>query len=301
MIFYFRAGYGGGGPIDEQLESVADQYQDQGNQALAEMWKAQQDLTNLMQQLARQKLGQKTQIGTSSNCMPKDGTFNVSFGGASHEGSFSDGKFHVKDQAHPGIVEGQDTKNIATVTLQQAALLGGQETVRKLDFFWIRPGQQIFINSPLPTRYIVAMLPCTITAVWSKKTYNGAKIDTVVPSNYYSVGNMVCGTVIATILTMNKPLSHYEHEGWDDEITVDVVSPIGPNTVDIMIWLITTYTTLGIDAASFNHVKSRLAPFPSSFCLFDRKNIVELLNEIAYQARCAIWMKEGNLLSPILG
>lgn len=293
LLYYYRAGRGGGGAIDEQLDSLGDQYQDQGNQFLHEMWKAQQDASNLGQQLARQKSGQKKSISTTSDCFPKDGNFNVSFGGAAHEGTFADGKFHVKDQAHPGIVEGQQTNNLGQVSYENSMLTSGQETIRKLDFFWIKPGQQIFIESDLPTRYIVAMLPCTITAVWSKKTYNGAKIDTVVPSNYYSVAYMPVGAVIATVLTVTKPLSHYKDEGWDDEITIDLVSPVGPNTVDIITWLITTYTTLGIDGASFAHVRAALIPFPSNFCLFERKNIVALLSEIAYLARCAIWLKQG--------
>src|SRR5690606_24311821 len=55
-----------------------------------------------------------------------------------------------------------------------------------------------------------------------------------------------------------------------------------------------TYTNLGIDSSSYNTTRSRLNPFPSNFCLFDRKNIVDALREIAYQSRCAIWLNNGT-------
>lgn len=88
--------------------------------------------------------------------------------------------------------------------------------------------------------------------------------------------------------------------GWSDEIFVDVISPVGPNTTDILQFLVDTYATtlenftnFTCDPISFSTVHSQLSPFPMNFCLFERKNLVQALSEIAFQARCSIYLKEN--------
>lgn len=279
---------------DPQLHDQGDQYQAQGNQALHDQWKAQQDFSNLASQVASQKSGRKSQLGVAGGgCFPQNKQTNVKFGGTDHTGTFQGNTFVVNDSAHPGAQNGTSTQNYQQVDIEEAQLMGGQQTIQKLDYWWIDAGSPITVTDEMPVRYVVAMLPCTVLNVWSKKTYSGVQIDTQVPPSYYNVSLMPFGTIIATVVTLPRPLSHYQGEGWDDSIFVDVQSPIGPGTVDIITWLITTYTTLGIDAASFASVAVSLAPFPSNFCLFDRQNVVQLLTNIAYLARCSIWMKEN--------
>ena len=88
--------------------------------------------------------------------------------------------------------------------------------------------------------------------------------------------------------------------GWSDEIFVDLISPVGPNTANILAFLIDTYATIAEnftnftwDPITFSMVGAQINPFPMNFCLFDRKNLVQALNEIAFQARCAIFLKEN--------
>ena len=69
-------------------------------------------------------------------------------------------------------------------------------------------------------------------------------------------------------------------------------SSVGPNTVDIMKYLIDTYTTLSYDNDSFNYCAEKLAAFPSNFALLETKNIIDVLRDIAFQCRCAIWISD---------
>ena len=69
-------------------------------------------------------------------------------------------------------------------------------------------------------------------------------------------------------------------------------SSVGPNTVDIMKYLIDTYTTLSYDNDSFNYCAEKLADFSSNFALVETKNIIDVLRDIAFQCRCAIWISD---------
>lgn len=81
---------------------------------------------------------------------------------------------------------------------------------------------------------------------------------------------------------------------FEDEIWVSYRSTIGPNPVDIMSYLIKKYTKFGIDRESFARVRLNLQQYRMDFCTPERKNIIQALKEIAFQARCAIYLKDGK-------
>jgi hypothetical protein len=217
-------------------------------------------------------------------------------------------------------------------------------------FVFVKAGTKIKWVSDLPQRWIAAMLPCTVLGVYAIRDYDGTKLMTAVPTNYYTVSyknySSRDGTgpgITATVITLKQPLSYIndvelttaetgaglvvttessvtgQHlqeidkrgsffslinstfsSGWEDQIYVDLISPVGPNTADILSYLITTYSGVpypstppfACDPTTFNLVRSQLSAFPMHFCLFDRKNLFDVLKEIAFQARCAIWLKE---------
>ena len=117
------------------------------------------------------------------------------------------------------------------------------------------------------------------------------------PTDYYTVSTVNYGPIIAVIITMERQLSTYRYtdgtnQGWSNEIYVTFESSVGPNTVDIMKYLIDTYTTLAYDNDSFNYCAEKLAAFPSNFALLETKNIIDVLRDIAFQCRCAIWISD---------
>ncbi len=215
-------------------------------------------------------------------------------------------------------------------------------------FIFVKAGTRIKLVSDLPMRWVAAMLPCTVLGVYAIRDYDGTKLMTAVPTNYYSVSyeNFSAADggpgITATMITLKQPLSYINdvelttaetgtgivrtttssvtgqhvfdtqaksyfnknqsssfESGWEDQIYVDMISPVGPNTADILQYLITTYSGVPYpappftcDATSFNTVRTQLNNFPMHFCLFERKNLFDTLKEIAFQARCAIWLKE---------
>ena len=130
------------------------------------------------------------------------------------------------------------------------------------------------------------------------QTVNGQRCD-VVPPSWYTVETVQYGSITAVQVVLNQRLSLVVYQdlntnwitGWSDQIYVTFQSSIGPNIVDILEYLIENYTDLTWDATSFNHCRTKLAPFPANFPLLDRKNVLQVLKDIAFQCRCAVWIE----------
>ncbi len=157
------------------------------------------------------------------------------------------------------------------------------------------------MHSSEPITYIVSIIPGTVLAVKAYKQFTGERRLVVVPDNLYRVETKVYGSVTAVQIVFDRPLSTITDQsttngsngGWSDDIYVTFQSTIGPNIVDILKHLIDTYTDLEYDAATFNAVRTKLEKFPANFPILERKNTLQVLQEIAYQARCALWISNG--------
>lgn len=172
----------------------------------------------------------------------------------------------------------------------------------KGEYFHANAGSAVKIVGNYPIRYIISIIPgVSVIHLSSKRNVNGLKIITPIPPWYYKIYTMTFGSVVATVAEFAMPLSSIESgvvgapgPDWEDEVYATVTSPIGPNVVDIMTYLIQTYTDFGIDATTFNYVRTKVANYPANFALLTRPNIVTLLKEIAFQARCSIWLASGK-------
>lgn len=113
----------------------------------------------------------------------------------------------------------------------------------------------------------------------------------IIPSSYYTIN-----TSIDTSVSFDRKLKSYPDQYWDEsEIFVTQSSTVGPNTSDIIKWLIQNYTSLQINLTSFNSVKTKIDKYPSNFTLYDSKKAIELCREIAWQARCALRVFNGTV------
>ena len=138
-------------------------------------------------------------------------------------------------------------------------------------------------------------------AVKAYRTYNGARQLVVLTPDMYTVQTVNYGSITAVEIVLPQLLSTVAYQdangdliqGWSDDLYVTFQSTVGPNIVDILEYIIDNYTTLTYDAASFNYVRTKLAPFPANFPLLQRKNVVEVLKEIAFQCRCAFWLEDN--------
>jgi len=163
------------------------------------------------------------------------------------------------------------------------------------EHIWIDSGARVTIYSAENITYLVSIIPGTVLAVKAYKTFEGGERRLVnVPNNLWWVENHNYGPITATQVVVQKPLSTYEGQGWSDQIYVTFESSVGPHTCDILEHIIDNYTDLTYDTTSFTAIRTKLDPFPMNFPILDRKNTIEVLQEIAFQARCALWLSNGK-------
>lgn len=166
--------------------------------------------------------------------------------------------------------------------------------------FWAEPGATVRIYSDEPITYIVAALytywPGTVLAVKAYKEFPGERRLVDVPSSYYTIHQVAYGDLRTVQIVTQRPLSSYADQGWTDDlyVTFKSHSAVGPDMIDTLIYLIQHFTDLVYDYDSFESVRIKLEPFPVNFPVLERKNTVQILQEIAFQARCALWISNGK-------
>lgn len=158
------------------------------------------------------------------------------------------------------------------------------------DFFYATPGTTVTLAGQEELVYVANLLPSTVLSVKAFREFDTGQVLVTVPEQFYTVRHTDYGGYICTEIVFKTPLSR-RGVGWSDEIFVTLTSSIGPNTVDIIRWLIGKYTPYGIDNASFDHVRAVIDKYPSHFPILERKNILQVLEEIAYQSRCALYLR----------
>ena len=179
----------------------------------------------------------------------------------------------------------EPNKNIDVSEIPDQAIWEGQPGSTVIDF-----------NNPYMI-YIANILESDVKAVMAYKTNErGEQYLEVVPSDYYTLNEAEdLGALTVTSIKFYTPLSSIQGEGWENQIYVSLRSSVGPNVVDILTYIIDTYTDKQWDSTTFNHVKSLFDDkYPANFALFERKNVLTILQEIAFQARCSLCLIEDK-------
>lgn len=169
-------------------------------------------------------------------------------------------------------------------------------SIKSSSFFWANAGATVTLDSDEDILYIVNLLPSTILRVAAYRELSGGRQLVTVPDAYYTVRQTdYTGYTGVMELVFDRPLNLRDTEtggGWSDDVYVTMTSSVGPNTVDIIEWFVGKYTSYTVDSDSFNTVRMQIDNYPMHFPLLVRKNIINVLEEIAYQARCALWLKD---------
>ncbi len=276
-----------------QWSGVAKQYLANGNKALLEAQKVRRQTDTLTTVQRNQQQNQKKVLKVSNGAaFPQGVETAISIAGARHEGVFVGDTFVVNKAVHP------DAEKFDGYT-QPDRFEPGTPSIPRQTYFYADAGTPLKLNyvvggqdaETLSVRYIVAAtIQVTVEAVYAYRTVDGIRYYTIVPSNYYSVLQVNFGSLPVTMLFLRAPLSSLGL-GYDDDLYVTCRSSVGPNTVDIVKWLIESYTDRTYDATSFASVRTKVSPFPMNFALTDRPTVLSLLSDLAYQARCIIWLK----------
>jgi hypothetical protein len=152
-------------------------------------------------------------------------------------------------------------------------------------------------DTDIPDIYVMSLNTLdSLDAVYGKKKIKLGSIERSVfapiPSTYYQVqlsSDYAINTTRASALLFYEPLENYntDTEKWEETIYISGTSTVGPNTANIIKWLLLNYTDYAVDNLSFNDVASEL-PFGSNFGFYEREDTLKLCQRIAWQARCAL-------------
>lgn len=293
-IYSYHTGMTDGLHVDDYWQRIGDGWVDKGNEALHQCYQAQQELAQLITTGTHQKGFSKSSMRVQNgSCFPEGHSGSMKMqNGTDVSGQIIDGTFIIDNVRHPAQ-DGSLFHDVTEVPIEESVQVGGnQRIIQQLGFVWEPADQPFQLSGDIPIRFIAAMLPCQVLNVWAYKNFQNTKLLVQVPIDYYVVSVQSFGSLHCTMVTLPRTLSSYR-TGWEDDIFVDLISPIGPNTIDILEWIIRNYTTIGIDATSFATVRSRVAGAPSNFCLLKQEDVVKLLGDIAYQARCYILLKNN--------
>lgn len=169
-----------------------------------------------------------------------------------------------------------------------------QRTDQLLQHYWAPPGSSVNIWSIEEITYLISTIPGTVLTLKAYKNLEGERILVNIPTDLYEISEVDYGPVQTVQAVFDKPLSTITDQGWEDNVYATFNSDVGPHTCDILQYIIDNYTDLEYDVSSFTDIRTSLDPFPMNFPILDRKNTLTVLQDIAFQARCALWLSNGT-------
>lgn len=297
------AAFNGDEELEQQLEAQAAQFAVQAVQTASQVPPL---LETYFEQVATEKDSIRILNG---NKFPQGTTLTLAFEAtrsgnpnavAKITGSFSGDIFTISKRIHPERANFPPKVWPAAlflswdgpVTGASGSIATGEIIGDSAGFFWADAGSRVYIDGHRPVEFVASIVPGTVLKVSAKRAVEGAEELFTVPESYYTVFTRNYGTIDAVIISLNRPLTSYFGEGWADEIYFSFVSDIGPNTVDILEYLIDLYTEYPVNTDSFNYVRDKVENYPSNFALLTRKNLIDTLQEISMRARCALWLTD---------
>jgi len=162
-------------------------------------------------------------------------------------------------------------------------------------FIWLPPGSEVLLAAESEIVHLVSLIPGTVNEVAAYRTYGDVTLLSEVDPSRYTVVTSDFGAYDVTEVRLNTQLSLIQDEDWDDTIYVSFTSSVGPNPVDAIDYLVNTYTDFTIDNDSFNSVRLDLANYPANFYIKERRSVLEVMRDIAFQFRCAVFIRDNTV------
>ncbi len=279
-------------------DNAGDQFTELANQALAIVQQVLTDKNNLETILTEQILyqnGLDTQGGTSGKvqCI-SDVPVKLN------------GLFELGDLVIRGHMTASNGRT-STLTIDKIVHpIPGTTTwgnnyfpPQKESFIFVNAGTAVKFLGKYPLRYLVNTLGGTVEGVYAYRQFEGLKRLAPVPKKYWNtiaVKTVPPGVVTtvptfrALVIELTQPLSTLRNEFWDDDLYVSYKSSIGPNSIDILKFLIGMYTHYSIDINSFNKTPA----YNCNFVLPDQKDVMQVIKEICFQCKYGIWIQQGK-------
>lgn len=145
--------------------------------------------------------------------------------------------------------------------------------------------------------YVVSIIPGTVLKVSAYKStgYGHASTLVTLPSDYYTIEEVDFGRPYKVVEIHMKKRPQDIDPCLENDLYVDFQSDFGTNPVDIIKWLIETYTDLEVNSISFNDVRNKLEKYPIGFIVKDRPKVMDLVKDIAFQARCVLYIYDETI------
>ena len=160
-----------------------------------------------------------------------------------------------------------------------------------LQQMWIEAGAGVQIYGADSLVYGVSLTPGKVTSVKALCDVSGVQLLRDVTD--YTVGTIQCGDVTGITVTLPQRLSTILNEKWSDDLYVSFTSTVGPSIPDIIRYIVETYAEdLTCDSASFAHCAS-VIPFQANFPINTSRNVLQVLQDIAFQACCSLRIVNG--------
>jgi hypothetical protein len=193
--------------------------------------------------------------------------------------------WHWEGKVPTDVCDGRSWETYKTLPITSTWI--GNDNVHNYDsilqHLWIDAGASVQLINSDPLLYAVSLTPGTITGVKAMCNVSGVQLLVEVPA--YTVKTVQAGRATATLIQLPQLLSTVEGEHWGDDLYVSFTSSVGPGVVDILKWIIDTYSDLAWDPASFAACD---VPFSANFALNSSRNVVSVLQDIAFQACCQL-------------
>jgi len=170
---------------------------------------------------------------------------------------------------------------------------GSKQEDQYLQHYWAPSGSSVNVSSVEEITYLISTIPGVVLTLKAYKNFDNERLLINIPEDLYEIFTKDYGPIQTVQVVFQKPLSTIPEQGWEDDLYVTFESSIGPHTCDILQYIINNFTDLEYDAVSFAAIRTKLDPFPMNFPILDRKNTIDVLQDIAFQARCALWLSNG--------
>ena len=163
-------------------------------------------------------------------------------------------------------------------------------------FWFAPPGSECDVSDLNLEIYIANILPSEVVAVYGKITIDGVPSYVPLQAGMYIVNESdeSYPPLTVTSITLPQPLSAYAL-GFENEVWVSLRSSVGGTAADVIAWVVENWTNLTVDAESFATVSGYLANYPVNFALFNKRDALKLIEQIAWESRCAVYIKNQTV------
>ena len=163
--------------------------------------------------------------------------------------------------------------------------------------FWeAEPGAVVRSADDTSEIYVANILPSTIKSVYGYRKWKEDFVLTPIPTSYYTKNEaeVLNADLTVTSLKFKRPLDQIAGEKWKDAVYVTLTSSVSSSISYILGHLIDTYTNYTVDVASFADIHIKIGTkYPANFALLTRGDIYKLLSDVAFQARCVLYLKNN--------